>query len=68
MVHPLLFFTGCFLAVTIVSSFVMNAVRMRQPGAIARETFRLAVTIAFWIAIFAGVVWCLEWMLIRPLL
>jgi hypothetical protein len=68
MMRPDIFFVGSFLAVTVISSFVMNAVRLREPRAIVVETTRLAATIVFWIAVFAFVVWVLEWILIRPLI
>ena len=68
MSPPIAAYLVSFLGLCLVASFVMNAVRLREPRAIAVETVRLFLTIAVGILVFAAAVWGLECIFIRPLL
>ena len=67
MNESLLFHFVAFLLVSLVASFTMNAVRLREPARLASETLRLFGTIVIGISLFSLLVWVLECILIRPL-
>ncbi len=58
-----------FLALTaFATALVTAAIRLRSHRAILRETIRFFLTITIGITLFAGVVYVVEWIFIRPLL